>query len=397
MRKMRSVLVLAILALTIVSCSPVTEQAVTVTQIDEESTASTEPAPEIIGATDTAIPPTEMPTATATQLVSVDGGLSATLSLTNMSDRNVLVYWIDQQGQEQQVKRLTPNQFYDQDALVGYAYRIKDEATGQVLSEITVDRREVKEMILVNTDLGPTLVPTQTPKAVLVDDPSGCQVVESGRSLLGKMCNEGGIEILAAEEVRDQALEQAWLIVTNMLASRPDLKEHLANVGAQFVIIGANQETADLYHSLSLGDAEFWNDRARGFGGSKQSPVTSAAEENLLCWSSDSWHGYHVGVHEFAHTIHLVGLESVEPEFDARLEQTFHAAKEAGKWANAYAGTNREEYWAEGVTMYFDAYGWNLAENEYVNTREELKEYDLDLYNLIDKIFRDLEWAPGCP
>jgi hypothetical protein len=397
MRKMSSILVLAILALTIVSCSPVTEQAATVTQIDEEGTVSTEPAPEVIGATDTAIPPTEMPTATATQLVSVDGGLSATLSLTNMSDRNVLVYWIDQQGQEQQVKRLAPNQFYDQDALVGYAYRIKDEATGQILSEIIVDRREVKEMILVNADLGPTLVPTQTPKAVLVDGPSGCQVVESGRSLLGKMCNEGGIQILAAEEVRDQALEQAWLIITNMLASRPDLKEHLVNVGAQFVIIGANQETADLYHSLSLGDAEFWNDRARGFGGSKQSPVTSAAEENLLCWSSDDWHGYHVGVHEFAHTIHLVGLESVEPDFDSRLAQIFQAAKEAGKWANAYAGTNREEYWAEGVTMYFSAFGWNLAENEYVNSREELKEYDPELYNLIDETFRGLEWAPGCP
>jgi hypothetical protein len=397
MRKMSSILALAILALTIVSCSPITEQAAMVTQIDEESAVSTKPAPEVIEATDTAVPPTEIPTATATQLVSVDGGLSATLSLTNMSDRNVLVYWIDQHGQEQQVKRLTPDQFYDQDALVGYAYRIKDEATGQILSEITVDRREVKEMILVNADLGPTLVPTQTPKAVLVDGPSGCQVVESGRSLLGKMCNEGGIQILAAEEVRDQAVEQAWLLVTNMLASRPDLKEHLVNVGAQFVVIGANQETADLYHSLSLGDTEFWNDRARGFGGSKQSPVTSAAEENLLCWSSDAWHGYHVGVHEFAHTIHLVGLESVEPDFDSRLEQTFQAAKETGKWANAYAGTNREEYWAEGVTMYFGAYGWNLAENEYVNTRDELKEYDPELYNLIDETFRGLKWAPGCP
>ena len=76
-------------------------------------------------------------------------------------------------------------------------------------------------------------------------------------------------------------------------------------------------------------------------------PAVSCGEENLLNYTGDPYSTENILVHEFAHAIHQMGLNTVDPDFDARLEVIYTAAKEKGLWKNTYAITNRAEYWAE--------------------------------------------------
>ena len=97
-------------------------------------------------------------------------------------------------------------------------------------------------------------------------------------------------------------------------------------------------------------------------------------------------------IHEFGHTIHLVGLRLADPTFDKRLQRAFKSARDAGLWDGTYAGTNRQEYWAEGVQSWFDTNRQNDSQHNHVNTRAELKEYDPDLAKLLKEVFGDEPW-----
>ena len=66
---------------------------------------------------------------------------------------------------------------------------------------------------------------------------------------------------------------------------------------------------------------KYWNIRARGLGGTIQNPVTSGAEENLLCWESDRYKE-DIFVHELSHAIHLIAANQVIPNFDNRLQES---------------------------------------------------------------------------
>ena len=395
-KKILTITPIILLGLLLVACKPQTVNAPTkLADIEITLTLTVTVQPTEAPFTATAIP-----TETPVSLASVDGGMSAKLVLSNASDRNIEIYWLDTIGDAEFAKRLTPGQSYTQDTFVDHAWRVRDEASGEIIKDIVVKSRDTNLPIIIPSSIAslPTLEPTPTAIPVLVENGEGCEITDNGSSLLSKTCSANGIDILASDDVRDQALQQAWYIISNMIASRPDIHEYLANIDrANLLIIGANQDTTDISHMMSLGNAGYWNDRLRGWGGTKTSPETATAEENLLCWSSDRWFDYNVTIHEFAHTIHMVALSSVEPEFGAKLDEAFLHAKEAGLWQDAYAGTNQQEYWAEGVTMYFGGYGWNIPENDYINTKIELQEYDPDLYNLIVGTFRGLEWTPECP
>jgi|GEM_PF-1113228 len=395
-KKILTITPIILLGLLLVACKPQTVNAPTkLADIEITLTLTVTVQPTEAPFTATAIP-----TETPVSLASVDGGMSAKLVLSNASDRNIEIYWLDTIGDAEFAKRLTPGQSYTQDTFVDHAWRVRDEASGEIIKDIVVKSRDTNLPIIIPSSIAslPTLEPTPTAIPVLVENGEGCEITDNGSSLLSKTCSANGIDILASDDVRDQALQQAWYIISNMIASRPDIHEYLANIDrANLLIIGANQDTTDISHMMSLGNAGYWNDRLRGWGGTKTSPETATAEENLLCWSSDRWFDYNVTIHEFAHTIHMIALSSVEPEFGAKLDEAFLHAKEAGLWQDAYAGTNQQEYWAEGVTMYFGGYGWNIPENDYINTKIELQEYDPDLYNLIVDTFRGLEWTPECP
>jgi alpha-glucosidase len=243
---------------------------------------------------------------------------------------------------------------------------------------------------MVAGDLGPTLEPTLTPTPGIVEGSEGCQITEPNRSYYGKTCSYGSIEILASEKVDDRALKQAWNIIANMLAPRPDIAETLSNRGLRVLIYPVG-DPYDLPEMLTDG-----GDNAAGRASDGASPWISTGEGNLLCWSGATMPGYNLLVHELAHQLHFALRNGGDPAFDKTLSALYSDAIDAGKWSGHYAATNRKEYWAEGTTFYFDASPTNYG-NLFVNTRAEMQEYDPDLYALIEETFRGFTWSPSCP
>jgi hypothetical protein len=217
-------------------------------------------------------------------------------------------------------------------------------------------------------------------------------------------CVAHGLAIVASDEVPAAALERSRSIVSDMLEHVPAaVVEALVQSKVRIGVIGADQVTTDLPEHADLNEAFptiDWDERTRGVAATPSRPLTSSAEENLLCDPSDPYAGESILVHEFAHTVHLQGVRSVDATFDARLVTAFEAAMAASLWHDTYAATNAEEYWAEGVQSYFDVNNESDppdgVHNE-VDTRAELAGYDPALHGLVEEVFGAAELTTACP
>ncbi len=219
-----------------------------------------------------------------------------------------------------------------------------------------------------------------------------------------KYCISNGIPIASSERVPDAAVQAAADIVAHMLAPIPAVRDRLAAVSFRIAIIGEREVTSDIpeYKRLVRTYPERdYDRRTRGIGAnSPVNPVTSGAEENLLCYPTDRYRGESIFVHELSHSIKRLGLEPLDPGFRDRVQQAYEHARSSGLWANTYSMANAEEYWAEGTQSYFDANRFADPPNGIHNTiatRAKLKDYDPDLFALIDGAFAGTAWRHRCP
>jgi hypothetical protein len=136
---------------------------------------------------------------------------------------------------------------------------------------------------------------------------------------------------------------------------------------------------------------DYWDARARGLGGSGTDPFCSCAEENLLGYPGDPYAAECILIHEFAHNIHLRGMNNVDPTFDARLKKAYGEAVKAGLWKGKYAATNHHEYFAEGVQSWFDNNRFDDHDHNHVHLRSQLIEYDPGLAAMCREVFGDTE------
>lgn len=218
-----------------------------------------------------------------------------------------------------------------------------------------------------------------------------------------KYISAGGIPIISSAQVSDSALVVCGKTVLYLLARIPEVKNILISERVNVVIIGRNELTTDIpeYKTLNqLFPGTDWGRRTRGVGATTSIPVSSCAEENLLCFEGDPYKGEDILIHEFAHTIHTMGLRYLDTNFDKKLQSIYRMAKRERLWENTYAMTNYIEYFAEGVQSWFNA---NMEANPVdgvhnaVNTREELKQYDIRLFNLLNQYFyADDDLKIGC-
>jgi hypothetical protein len=210
-----------------------------------------------------------------------------------------------------------------------------------------------------------------------------------------------GLKIACAASVPDAALRSAQDIVSCMLSQRPDIARAMVAHNVKVAIIGADQVTTDIPEHADL-NAVFkqwdWNTRTRGVGATEARPVTSCGEENLLQYPVDRYHGECILIHEFGHTVLEMGIKYIDPSFVARVDQAYRNAIAAGKWKNTYAGSNANEYWAEGVQDWFDANLWTTKPNgihNEIHTRDQLRTYDPELYSLLSQVFpSNWKWSP---
>jgi hypothetical protein len=185
-----------------------------------------------------------------------------------------------------------------------------------------------------------------------------------------------GLPVVGSQQVHPAAIREAAWIVDRLLGHRPDILKAMAENKTRLSVMAHNEYTTDVPEHRHLKPRDYWDRRARGLGATRRAPAVSCAEENLLGHPGDPYSTENICIHEFAHAIHQMGLNTIDPTFDDRLKQAFNKAIEAGLWEGTYAASNRNEYWAEAVQSWFDDNRQDDGQHNHVNTRAELKDYD---------------------
>lgn len=211
-----------------------------------------------------------------------------------------------------------------------------------------------------------------------------------------KYIDANGLPIVSSEKVRDEALVRTSKVIGQILSKREDIKNAMIAKGCKMMIIGEHEEVCEIPEYAAICDTPeniaYWNKRARGFGGAPEHDFSaSCGEENVIGLPGDRYKGESIMVHEFAHIFHMVGILSVESDFNNRLEALRQKAIKKGLWKDTYAISNKEEYFAEGFQSFFDCNKYSAAPNgvhNSIDTRAKLKEYDPELYKLL------LEYLP---
>lgn len=204
-----------------------------------------------------------------------------------------------------------------------------------------------------------------------------------------KYLDAGGIPIVSSSSVSDAALYRARETVLLMISKRRDVLAAMMRTGTRVGIMSEDEVTTDIPEYRDLPPSHPWA-QARGVGATKDRPISICGEENILRFVSDPNRGEDILIHEFAHAMDFTGLRVLNPLFGQRLHQVYTNAMRLGRWKDTYASVYKEEYWTEGVQSYFDANGQSEPPNgthNHINTRQELRVYDPELYALIREVF----------
>jgi hypothetical protein len=348
------------------------------------------------------------------------GGTDATsVVFANLGPTQVQVQWVNFQCGETLYKTMNGFESYSQQTFRSHLWRFREVGTGVLLKEERIASQTRIEFGVppapsslapssptsVSVTPAPTTVSVATPPVSVPG--SGCVITAPPASLglssfYTKYCAVDGFPIISSAVVDDLALHRAWIVIWNMSRKKPAALQQMKNQRIRFGIVGRDQKTTDMPEWSDLNTAfpeTDWNTRTRGVGATAQRPLVGVGEENLLCLSNDRYRGESIAVHEFSHTFLQFGIEPTNGQIRKQLLAAFSTAKAKGKWASTYAGTNADEYWAEGVQSWFntnlEATPANGTHNS-VNTRAELKAYDAGLAALISGQFPATSWKPSC-
>ena len=206
---------------------------------------------------------------------------------------------------------------------------------------------------------------------------------DAARGFYKKYIDVKGMPVVAASQVADMALQRTYWIVTHLLAGRPDVLAAMVSNRMYLIIIGKDQVYTDMPEYRHHPNPEYQNERVRGTGGKP----TSFGEENLLSLPIDRYDDESIGVHEFCHTIDST-LRSIDPTWSERKNSAFKNARSKGLWQDTYTGSNPAEYWAEICQSYFDCNRINNWNHGPIGTREQLKLYDPEGYELVRTAFK---------
>jgi len=273
-------------------------------------------------------------------------------------------------------------------------------------SSTTTTVAPVTTLATTTTSSTTTLSPTTT--TTTIPPPTNDCVVAPNTSVepYTQGCTVLDIEILAGEDVDPTALKAMSDRIFNMLIARPDLQAAINDAGVDARIMADGQRITSLPEFEDLFDlypGTFWDRRGRSFPGTDLVPYLAGAEENLLCFEDDFYVGEDQFIRDMALAIRRFGMFAVDQQTNARIEQAYGTAIAKGLWVNTLAEIDSNNYWQEGVQSFFDA---NLEEPEdrppnsshnHVDTRQELRAYDITLWEIAVSVFGDTDWRPSCP
>ena len=221
----------------------------------------------------------------------------------------------------------------------------------------------------------------------------------------------------------DEALLKANDTIRKMFAYRHDLLKALIGEGVKLVVLGRDENLASLPEYQQMKALKDFDALARSLDYTPELKLMVVGEENVLGRPGEPRVGDCLVIREFAKALYYIaGTRPVDPnwnnrgrevqqyelrvkrldsEFDEKLKQLFEAALAKGLWKGTSAGLDRVEYWAAGVLAYFDATGQQPAPDgaaHPIATREALKEYDPDLFALVNETMAydgHVDWKYG--
>ncbi len=205
-----------------------------------------------------------------------------------------------------------------------------------------------------------------------------------------------GLPVLSSINVRDEALLQARYIARHMLQRIPEAREEMIKCHFRIGVVGYKENITDLPECKMMTvwwpDTD-WDARGRGYGATEAIPVMSIGEENLIKIEGFQGRYYDesIMVHEFGHNVDF-GARRAYPEFEKALLAAFENAKATGLWKGTYSMENDAEYFAEGAQAWFNTCRMVVPALDgsgtfKLVTREQLKEYDPMLYDVLASIF----------
>jgi len=214
-----------------------------------------------------------------------------------------------------------------------------------------------------------------------------------------RLCTtNNGLKIVASSRPSSAALERTAYLIGNVMANvDPRVAQSMNARGFRHAVMAAYpaEVTTHIPEHAWLG--AYWNERARGLGATVQVPVGSSAEENALCHSNDRYRVEDITIHEFAHSMHLLGFALVFPNFNNELTALYNAARSRNLWGTgatgSYAMTDFKEYFAEGVQSYYDT---NAPDNWAPTTRDQLWRKDPNLYHFLNRYLGSNPWKRTC-
>merc|ERR1740121_1554156 len=132
----------------------------------------------------------------------------------------------------------------------------------------------------------------------------------------------------------------------------------------------------------------------RGLGGTKNCPLTTVGEENLLMERDPYWNES-ILVHEFGHTVMNCGFDDRQM---ARVRSLHVEALQKGYSSSLYMFSNEEEFWACGTQAWFHAIG-RTDVNAGIVRRAGLRGALPGLGALLQEVYGDGRWryTDDCP
>jgi hypothetical protein len=255
----------------------------------------------------------------------------------------------------------------------------------------------------------PSVVP---PPAALKADPAYTKLVYARE-----------FPVLGTAKVGDEAMLKANDTIRKLFAYRHDLLKVLIGQGARLVVLGREERLSDLPEFKEARTSATF-DEVRYLDYDPALKLMVVPEENVLGLKGEPFSGECMTINILAkafyaaaghrpvdpafekkgveHQQYELRVQRMDTRFDARLRKLFAAARP--HWKGTVAARNQEEYWAAGVTAYFDGSGGGqapLGAPRPITTRETLKAFDPGLYRLVDETMAygervDWRFRPFC-
>ncbi len=216
---------------------------------------------------------------------------------------------------------------------------------------------------------------------------------------------------VVGRQASDEAMLKANDTVRKMFAYRHDILKALINDGAKMVVLGPKEKLSELpeYKGATISNTDI-NVRFAEYSPDKK--LLIVGQENVMGDPNVPGIGSCEVIREFAKALcQVCGTRPVDPnwdsrgrdvqqyelrvkrldvQFDEKLKQLYETAMSNKKWLGTPAVQDRFEYFAQGTLAYFNAVGQQFPPNDaphQIATRELLKEYDPDLFALVNETF----------